>query len=366
MRLLSSGLRNISDLEKNKMKKVSLAAQSGHLIKGGSMPTGRAPIPGRRRRLRSRVDESHAALLEQAAPAHDVAIPGDANVPAFLQALIRERFRAESNAIPDFAVQSPATSPSSTAMHAFPHSPVASIANPAESPDVFRLPRWKRMIDLTLLGCTIWAWLPLTLLVVGLLKIVSPGPAFYRQRRVGFRGKLFTIFKFRSMHVNAETRTHEEYVEHLMQVDLPMTKLDSSDPRLITGGRFLRTTGLDELPQIFNVLRGEMSLVGPRPCTELEFDRYLPEQRSRVNAPPGITGFWQVNGKNKTTFNEMIAMDIFYANEMSPALDLAIIWKTIPALLRQTSESFSARSVRTKIRKTDLAKSNFEGSPSHL
>ncbi len=172
-----------------------------------------------------------------------------------------------------------------------------------------------------------------------LVKLASPGPAFYRQRRVGYRGKQFMIFKFRTMRVNAETRTHEEYLEQLIVNDAPMTKLDALDPRLIPGGRFLRAAGLDELPQIFNVIRGEMSLVGPRPCTVIEFQSYRPEQRERVNAPPGITGFWQVNGKNKTTFKEMIAMDIFYAKNMSLSLDLAIIWKTISVIVRQALES---------------------------
>lgn len=118
-----------------------------------------------------------------------------------------------------------------------------------------------------------------------------------------------------------------------------MTKLDAADPRLISGGRFLRASGLDELPQIFNVLRGEMSLVGPRPCLPHEFERYTVWQQERVNAPPGLTGFWQVNGKNKTTFSEMIAMDIFYARHMSIWLDLKIILKTIPALIEQMDES---------------------------
>lgn len=201
-----------------------------------------------------------------------------------------------------------------------------------------RIPRWKRIVDLGFLICTVWIWLPLTMLVMCMVKVVSPGPAFYRQRRVGLRGRPFMIFKFRSMHVNADTRSHEQYFEQLMQEDSPMTKLDAFDARLIPGGRFLRSTGLDELPQIFNIIRGEMSLVGPRPCTVVEFERYRPEHRERVNAPPGLTGYWQVNGKNRTTFNEMIAMDIFYAKNMSVALDLAIIGKTIPAILRQTQE----------------------------
>jgi lipopolysaccharide/colanic/teichoic acid biosynthesis glycosyltransferase len=172
------------------------------------------------------------------------------------------------------------------------------------------------------------------------IKMISPGPIFYRQERVGHRGRRFMIFKFRTMHANADTRTHEDYFAHLMNADCPMTKLDAlDDNRLIGCGRFLRASGMDELPQLLNVLRGDMSLVGPRPCLPNEFDRYTPAQRQRVNALPGLTGYWQVNGKNKTTFSEMIAMDIFYSEHMSVWLDLGIISKTIPALVAQTLES---------------------------
>ena len=206
-----------------------------------------------------------------------------------------------------------------------------------------RLPLWKRIIDLGILACTVWIWLPLAMLVLCVVKLASPGPAIYRQGRVGYRGRHFMIFKFRTMRVNAETRTHEQYLEQLMSSDSPMTKLDASDSRVVPVGRFLRATGLDELPQIFNIIRGEMSLVGPRPCTAVEFQRYCPEQRDRVNAFPGVTGLWQVNGKNKTTFNEMIAMDIHYARNMSLGLDLWIIAKTLPAIVSQCHQSLTAR-----------------------
>jgi lipopolysaccharide/colanic/teichoic acid biosynthesis glycosyltransferase len=203
-----------------------------------------------------------------------------------------------------------------------------------------RVPRWKRVLDVTCVMLSSPCWLPLMVLVMGWIKAASPGPIFYRQKRIGFRRTRFMIFKFRTMHVNAETRRHEEYFAHLMQVDCPMTKLDlEGDSRLIACGRLLRATGLDELPQLFNVLRGEMSLVGPRPCLPNEFQRYEPWQQERVNVPPGLTGYWQVNGKNRTTFNEMIQMDLFYADHMSLRLDLAIMLKTIPALMRQTRES---------------------------
>jgi len=203
-----------------------------------------------------------------------------------------------------------------------------------------KVPRWKRVLDLTCIVIALPIWLPVILVVTAWIAIGSRGPIFYRQERVGYRRNCFKIFKFRTMHVGAETQTHAEYFARLMEENCPMTKLDAAgDPRLIACGRFLRASGLDELPQIFNVLRGEMSLVGPRPCLPHEFKRYSIWQQERVNALPGLTGFWQVSGKNKTTFSEMIAMDIFYARNMSLLFDLKIMVKTIPALIGQTRES---------------------------
>jgi lipopolysaccharide/colanic/teichoic acid biosynthesis glycosyltransferase len=119
-----------------------------------------------------------------------------------------------------------------------------------------------------------------------------------------------------------------------------MTKLDQrGDARLIPLGRILRSTGLDELPQLFNVLRGEMTLVGPRPCTPHEFQSAPEFLSRRLSVPPGLTGYWQVNGKNKTTFREMIAMDEHYARNLSLGLDLRILFKTFPALLGQVLAS---------------------------
>jgi exopolysaccharide production protein ExoY len=201
------------------------------------------------------------------------------------------------------------------------------------------VPSWKRILDLTCVGLTLPCWLPLMIVVMIWIKLVSPGPIFFRQPRVGHRRRHFMIFKFRTMRVNAETQTHAEYFAHLMRADCPMTKLDPADPRLIPCGRFLRASGLDELPQIFNVIWGNMSLVGPRPCLPHEFEGYEVWQQQRVDVLPGLTGYWQVNGKNQTTFSEMIAMDIFYSRNMSLRLDLAIIFKTIPALVSQTLES---------------------------
>lgn len=201
------------------------------------------------------------------------------------------------------------------------------------------LPKWKRLIDLLVVALLFPLWLPIMTLIALWVAITSPGPIFYRQPRIGFKGSRFMLIKFRTMKANAETHVHEAYLEHLIVSDRPMIKLDATDPRLILGGRFLRAIGLDELPQIFNVLKGEMSLVGPRPCTVTEFERYAPEQRARVNALPGLTGLWQVNGKNKTTFREMIEMDIFYSRNISLSLDLKIILRTVPAIIGQLSDS---------------------------
>jgi lipopolysaccharide/colanic/teichoic acid biosynthesis glycosyltransferase len=209
-----------------------------------------------------------------------------------------------------------------------------------ETPTPSPVPAWKRVLDITCILLSLPLWLPVMIFLTLWVKLASPGPVFFRQERVGYRGKRFMILKFRTMKVNVETASHERYLEQLIHGDRPMTKLDNSgDPRIISGGRILRAMGLDELPQLFNVLRGEMSLVGPRPCTPNEFVRYQAWQQERVNAAPGLTGYWQVNGKNKTTFTEMINMDIYYTKNLSLWLDLVIIFKTFPAVTAQVIES---------------------------
>jgi lipopolysaccharide/colanic/teichoic acid biosynthesis glycosyltransferase len=215
------------------------------------------------------------------------------------------------------------------------------------------IPRWKRLLDITLIFLSLPLWLTVIIVVSIWIKLVSPGPILFRQERIGYKGKRFTLFKFRTMAVNVETRSHEVHLQHLINSDSPMTKLDASgDPRIIFGGRILRAMGLDELPQIFNVLRREMSLVGPRPCTVNELQCYKPWQEERLDALPGVTGYWQVNGKNKTTFTEMIEMDIYYARNLSLTLDLAIVLKTVPAILVQVLESRFLRLRQKVSRKT--------------
>ena len=221
----------------------------------------------------------------------------------------------------------------------------ATPAHAATEPEVWvensdGMPVWKRLLDIFCVVISSPFWLPLTFLIALWIKAVSTGPLFYWQERVGYRGRRFMILKFRSMNVNADTGGHEQYVAQLIEADSPMIKLDAAgDPRLIRGGRLLRALGFDELPQLLNVLFGEMSLVGPRPCTPHEFARYQDWQRKRCDAPPGLTGYWQVNGKNRTTFSEMIAMDLFYAQNMSLWFDLTIMVRTAPAITAQFLET---------------------------
>ncbi|HTY85982.1 MAG TPA: sugar transferase [Candidatus Acidoferrum sp.] len=200
--------------------------------------------------------------------------------------------------------------------------------------------RWKRHLDVLLILLALPFLIPLGLLIALLIRSVSAGPILFRQERVGYRGRRFMCFKFRTMHVDADTTLHQGHLQHLMNSNQPMMKMDSKgDPRIIPFGVLLRASGLDELPQLINVLRGDMSLVGPRPCLPYEYERYLPWQKERFSTLPGLTGLWQVSGKNKTTFVEMVQLDIKYAKRRTLWWDVKIILMTIPALLIQILEA---------------------------
>ena len=206
------------------------------------------------------------------------------------------------------------------------------------------MPTWKRVMDIvgSLVACVCLS--PVLLLVAFVIKVVSPGPVLLRQKRVGHHGKTFTIWKFRTMKADADSAVHQNHVRSLMTTNQPMTKLDlSRDPRIIPFGNFIRRCCLDELPQLINVLRGEMSLVGPRPCVPYEAEQYGPRERKRFDAVPGMTGLWQVSGKNRTTFNEMIRLDINYARSRSFWLDIKILLWTMPAIYAEIAESLSQR-----------------------
>jgi lipopolysaccharide/colanic/teichoic acid biosynthesis glycosyltransferase len=211
------------------------------------------------------------------------------------------------------------------------------------------MPIWKLGLDifgcflaLPVLGCLI-------LLMWIVTQLVSPGPVLFCQERIGYRGRRFKIFKFRTMKVGADTTAHQNHFKQLAESNAPMFKLDArGDPRLIPCGRMLRASGLDELPQIINVLRGELSLVGPRPCIPSELAHYLPAHRERWHAVPGLTGLWQVSGKNRTTFAEMIRLDVHYARNLSLLLDLKIILLTPWALAVQFYDTCLRRNSSAK------------------
>lgn len=222
--------------------------------------------------------------------------------------------------------------------------PKGPFANP------YGAPVWKRVLDCCLIALVSPILLPVMVLIAILVRLVSSGPVFFRQERVGYRGSRFMCFKFRTMFVGVDTTVHRGYLNDLMSSDVPMMKMDAhGDPRLIPFGLLLRWTGLDELPQIINVLRGEMSLVGPRPCIAYEYENYTEEQKERFNTLPGLTGWWQVNGKNQTTFTRMIQLDVEYVRNKSPWFDLKIILKTIPAIIAQIQEMSGRKTRRTGI-----------------
>ncbi len=169
------------------------------------------------------------------------------------------------------------------------------------------------------------------LLAALLVKLTSRGPAFFRQTRCGLNGRSFTLWKLRTMVADAHERLHE--VAHLNEHDGPVFKA-VGDPRVTPFGRFIRRFSLDELPQLWNVLRGDMSLVGPRPPLPDEVARYERWQRRRLSMKPGVTGLWQVSGRNEIPdFDEWMALDLAYIDNWSLTLDLKILLRTIPVVL---------------------------------
>lgn len=199
--------------------------------------------------------------------------------------------------------------------------------------------RLERLSEMIFAGAALLILSPLFLLIALVIKLSSPGPVFFRQERVGYKGRTFYCYKFRTMRKHSETETHEEYFSYLMNTAVPMKKLDNNgDSRIFPAGHLLRASSLDELPQLINILKGEMRLIGPRPCTPHEYEQYRPWHRHRTDSLPGLTGLWQVSGKNNTTFVEMIRLDLRYVRKQSMMMDLWIIFKTIPVVAGQFLE----------------------------
>ncbi|MHB0976436.1 MAG: sugar transferase [Candidatus Aquicultorales bacterium] len=189
----------------------------------------------------------------------------------------------------------------------------------------------KRAIDLAGAAAICVALSPLLAGIAVMIKLDSPGPVLFRQERGGRDGKLFRIYKFRTMVADAETRL--QGLAELNEADGPLFKM-KNDPRITRVGSVLRRFSLDELPQLFNVLKGEMSLVGPRPALPDEIREYSERHMQRLKTLPGMTGYWQVNGRSETSFEEMVKMDIYYIENWSPLFDFYILARTVPAVFK--------------------------------
>jgi lipopolysaccharide/colanic/teichoic acid biosynthesis glycosyltransferase len=202
----------------------------------------------------------------------------------------------------------------------------------------------KRIIDVVLAAGALVVLAPFLFVVGVIVRIESPGPAFFRQRRLGFGGVPFMMLKFRSMYVDADESLHRAAIARAARGErVPGANGKGSfkpidDPRVTRVGRVLRATCVDELPQLINVLRGEMSLVGPRPALEYELEHYEPEHRRRFAVRPGLTGLWQVHRAEAEDLHEMLQMDIAYVEAPSMWIDVKLIAMTIPAIVRERGE----------------------------
>jgi len=218
-------------------------------------------------------------------------------------------------------------------------------------PETSRYPAVKRCFDITIASALLVVLSPLMTLVAVLIKLDSRGPVLFKQERMGasrrkdsrgivtWDAKPFRVLKFRSMVNNADQSLHESHIRAFVngtleqQSEKQTVKLED-DPRITRVGKVIRRTSIDELPQLINVVKGEMSLVGPRPVPVYEVEGYQPRHYERLHAAPGVTGLWQVEGRGQVPFEEMVRMDIWYVRNVSFWLDLKIIAQTIPAVLR--------------------------------
>ena len=198
----------------------------------------------------------------------------------------------------------------------------------------------KRALDVLVAGAALVLLGPLLLAIVVAIRVTSRGPAVFRQERLGRGGRPFVMFKFRTMYTDTDDTVHRAYVTQLLTQDAPATggsaglfKLEA-DPRITPVGRWLRRTSLDEIPQLVNVLRGEMSLVGPRPALAWEAQLYTDGDYRRFDVLPGLTGLWQVSGRSRLSMRQALALDVEYVRRRNLWFDLVILARTIPTVLR--------------------------------
>ena len=205
--------------------------------------------------------------------------------------------------------------------------------------------RLKRAFDFVVSLGAILVLAPVMILIALIIKRTDPGPVFFVQERLGRDGRPFKFYKFRSMKHNSDDAIHRQFAAMFINGDEEGCSASNdgeklfkmkADPRITPIGGWLRKTSLDELPQLFNILRGEMSLVGPRPPIAYEIENYQPWHMERLKAVPGLTGLWQVSGRSNVSFDDMVRLDVNYINDWSFTRDIAIILQTIPVVLRGT------------------------------
>lgn len=197
--------------------------------------------------------------------------------------------------------------------------------------------RWKRAVDISGSILVLLILLPSFFLIFIIIKIVSPGPAFFKQERTGYLGRPFMMWKFRTMKINSDISRHKDQIRTEIQNDLTLSKV-KNDSRIFPFGNFLRQSSLDELPQLINVLKGEMSLVGPRPELPYAVNEFKRWHCARFDVLPGMTGLWQISGKNSTTFTQMIRYDLKYRRKLSFWFEIKILLLTIPVVFKQLTE----------------------------
>ena len=211
--------------------------------------------------------------------------------------------------------------------------------------------RIKRAMDLAVAGVGLVVLSPIIVLMAVIVRIETRGPAIYKHTRIGKDGKPFDLYKIRSMQTGGDDTAYELYLRQLIEssqgsnVGMPYIKMEG-DSRVTRVGGFLRKYYLDELPQLWNIVKGDMSLIGPRPHMQLEVDHYKPTQLQRLIVRPGLTGLWQVDGKADCSFAELIALDLEYINHWSPRLDYTIMIKTLGLMIRGGEGSWSRTTKR--------------------
>ncbi|MGQ9492932.1 MAG: sugar transferase [Anaerolineae bacterium] len=209
-------------------------------------------------------------------------------------------------------------------------------------PEASLYPLAKRWMDAIIAALLLFLLSPIMALIALAIWLDSPGPVIFRQERVGQFGRTFIMLKFRSMYMNADEQVHRQFAKQYINgfaskgssIQGQTVFKPNGDKRITRVGKWLRRTSLDELPQLINVLRGEMSLVGPRPAVRYEVEEYSPWHMQRLTVPPGLTGLAQISGRSGLTFDKIVRLDIEYIQRRSLALDMAILFKTIPVVLQ--------------------------------